>query len=244
MTTVILTEAAFIALLPPGVFLFFVLDRYTAPRVPESVFEEFKVLVAFIVGIPAGLPLALLFLTFAGSVQGGNLLGGLIYLLFFVAVANLERIVFLRFRTFSGTDTRSRKAAFYALGFGTGNSVSVLLAAANLALGVATTVDSVVLMSLLSVAMALLEGWGGLRFAAAHARGASVLAVLAVETFALVAIAPIYGGLGYTEIAVLAGLIAVLLLLVVRDEERYLRPLLKPRATRDSAKPFGRTGSS
>lgn len=240
MAEIILTAAAFLAILPAGLLLFLLLDRYAAPKVTVSVFEEYKVLVAFIVGIPAGLPLAVIFLVYADSLGNYDALGAFIYLFLFVAVASLGRIIFLRFRTFSGEDRRGAKTPFYALAFGCGTAVSVMLAAGNLALSLGTAAETVALVGVLSCDMALLEGWAGLRFSSAHVKRGSVFPVLLVEGLALFAVSPLYFQLPYLNLAALLGLLVALGLLALRDEEAILRPLLPSPVKEGDGRPFGR----
>jgi hypothetical protein len=245
MTTTILTAAAFIALVPAGLILFLVIDRYAAPKVPVSVFEEFKVLVALIIGIPAGLPITLAFEFYANSLQAStpDLFGALAYLLLFVALANLGRMILLRFRTFSGDDRKSKKAPFYVMAFGCGTAVTVLLAEGNTYLALSADPLTVGLLSMLSIDLVLLESWAGLRFTAAHIKGRGFLPVMVVEIAALFAIAPLYLNMEFIAIGTLLIAMVVLVHLLHQEDIRTLRPLIAPARTADTGKPFGRTES-
>jgi hypothetical protein len=241
MTTTILTEAAFIALIPAGLLLFFVLDRYAAPKVPVSIFEEYKVLVALIIGIPAGLPVAIIFEFYANSLVGGDLPSALIWFVMFILVASLGRMILLRFKLFAGNDKRSPNSPFYVMAFGCGTAVTILLAEGNYYLGANSDIPTALLLCMLSINLALVEGWSGLRFAAGRLSGEFPLSVLLVEAATLAAIAPLYLGFGlYAAIPMLIAMI-VLIDLMMREELISLRPLIVPPKPEGEEKRYGRT---
>jgi hypothetical protein len=247
MTTTILTEAAFIALIPAGALLFLVLDRYASPRVPTSVFEEYKVLVALILGIPAGLPLAIIFEFYAINVTGFFFGDALIWFLMFVLVASLGRMIFLRFKLFAGDDKRSDKSPFYVMAFGCGTAVTILLAEGNYYLAgsadLPTAILWAILLSLLSIDIALMEGWAGLRHTSARLKGEPIYTISIVEAAALVAFAPLYLGLGWIAAVPMVVAMLVLVRLLMREELSSLRPLIVPARPEGEEKPYGRTGS-
>lgn len=233
MTTPGLATAAILALIPAGLVLFAVLDRYAAPRVPESRFDERKLLLAFVVGIPAGLPLAILFLLFTRAWATLAWETAAIYAVLFAAVAAVERRLFLQFGTFGGRPRPSLRAAFYAFGLGGGNAVVVALATtlSDFTSGIPGP-EILGLFFLLSCDLALIEGYAGIRTARARREGFSWLPpldVLAIEAVTLPVVGTLYLSLGFVKVALLLTWLLAAIILLTREEQRTLRPLLRRR---------------
>ncbi len=244
MITTILTEAAFLAIIPAAALMYVLLDRYATPRVPESIFDERNLLVAFVAGIPGGLPLAVLFLIYAGSLQQWDLVSAGAYLLLFVAVAMLSRVVLLKIRRFGGKSGRLRTAPFYALAFGCGNAVVIVLAAADSSLPNSNPLYAFGAFLLLSAVLCLVEAWAGIRFARRNAPTLRVLSISSVEALMLVAIAPLYLGVQYVQFASMLGMFLLALLLLQREDRDALHRLLSSRRLANKEpSAFGRTDS-
>ncbi len=244
MTTFTFSLAALLALAPAGFLLYLVLDPYSEPKVSESVFEERKALMAFVGGIPAGIPLAIIFLLYADSLETLSLGSAVLYLALFVVVAALERSVFLRLKTFGGRDGRDRRSPFYTFAFGGGNAVAILLAAALSAFAQGPLGAYEVLLVLgLSIDLALVEGWAGLRMGRYHRTHPSFLPappVLAFEALALVLLAPLYLGFIYVREALLLAILVLFAVLVRREDRLALRPVGDLPTPGDQERRFGR----
>lgn len=240
MGTTILTEAAFIALVPAGLVLYMVLDRYASPKVPETLFDEKNLLLAFVVGIPAGLPLTVIFLIYSDSLISGALISSIACLLLFVAVANLGRMIFLKIKRFAPEDPTNPNRIFNTFAFGCGTAVTIILGATNSGLTLGPALDVAILFSALSADVALLEGWAALRYAGSHTSMMWLYQVAGIEALALLAISPLYLGAGYFSLLTLLVLFVVLLYLLTGEDLRQLRPLLKPKPPEGSERPFGR----
>jgi uncharacterized membrane protein YfcA len=234
MTTTILTEAAFLAIVPAGILLYVILDRYAAPRVPVSLFNERTLLIAFVVGIPGGLPLAVLFLIYAGSLQQFDLASAIAYLFFFVAVAALSRTIFHRFRIFGGKTGRLRTGPFYALSFGCGIAVTIVLATADSSIPGTPPLYALGAFLLLSFVVATVEAWAGIRFARRDAPSYRWILIAGVETLMLFALAPLYLGVQYLQFVTLVGMLALGVYLLWREDRLVLRKLMQRTAGKES----------
>lgn len=230
MSTYYLAIAATLGLLPAAAVLLVVLDRYAAPKVAVSVFDERKLFLAYVVGIPAGTPLALVFVLFAGYSQGADWGGLFITLALFVTLSLLTRRLFLRIRRFGGPGGRGRQSPFYAFGFGTGIGTAIAFGASLWEFQLSSVpLETYPLLLGLSVVVVLLESWIGLRTAHDLRDSPSrwpALMPLLLEAAVIAGFIPFY--LGYAEIRVLVllGLVILLSLFLWIEEWRALRPSL------------------
>ncbi len=244
MSSALLTEAAFIALIPAGALLYLILDRYATPRVPVSVFDERNLLIAFVAGIPGGLPLALLFLVYEGSLASLDLVSATAYLLLFLAVATLGRTILLKIQRFGGKEGKLRAAPFYALAFGCGSAVTIMLATADSALPGTNQLYGFPALMLLSIDLVLLESWAGIRFARRKDTNFRIFVIAGIEALGLVAAAPLFIGIQYVQFGALFLLLALTAYLVHSEDLHTLRPLVTSRRKGDVESPYQRTDTS
>ena len=252
--TFLFTAAAVFAFLPTAILLFAVLDRYAAPKVPKSLFDERKVFLTFAVGIPLGIVLALIFLAYAQSLSpttGGDVGAASLYFLLFILVAALLRRVLVRTKTFGGIQGGDPQLAVHTFSYGavSGATVGLGLSLEQLDVffpgGHVPPPQFFLLLLAFSTDLLLLEAWAGLRFGRAMRKGFSWLppwSVLIGEALGLLALSPIFAGLPQVGDVTLGVLFVAACYAIYREEPRALRPLRKAAGLllEGSAGKFGR----
>lgn len=245
--TFLFTLAAVIAFLPVGLLLFFVLDRYAAPRVPKSLFDEKKVFLTFAVGIPLGIVLGVIFLAYASSLTAGDLGGASLLLLVFVLAAALLRRILVLTKTFGGVGGSDPLVPVHAMSYGAVSGGTVALALGFDLFGAYpnATLSNFLVLGGTALDLVVVEGWAGLRFGRAMRKGFSWLPPLPVmggEILALLALAPAFSG--FPDVAAVS--IPVFFVgaawYLAREEPRALRDLRRSRkaALEPTSGKFGR----
>lgn len=243
-TTYLLTLVAAMAFVPTVVLLYLALDPYTAPKVPVSLFEERKVFLTFAVGIPGSIPLALVFLLYAGAVQAPNPLVALIWALVFALVASLGRRILLGTKTFGGAGGNDPAAPVFAFAFGAVSGATIFLALAlnQVQINSIPSGETLGLLAGFSVDLGLLEAWAGLRTGERLREGFSWLPPWDVFVVELVCLGLL--GVPFLGIEILKelGLIAAfaLLFLFLRSDVPRIFGRLRKRSARDRGRRFGR----
>lgn len=108
-------------------FLYVEVGRYAAPQVPVTLFDERKELIGYTVGLFAGIPLALLLISYLATLLAGYLLTAIVAGVIFVVGAELAQTLMLRTRYFGAGPARP----FYAVALRCG--IAAILALALLA---------------------------------------------------------------------------------------------------------------
>ncbi len=243
-TTYLLTLVAAMAFVPTVVLLYLALDPYTAPKVPVSLFEERKVFLTFAVGIPGSIPLALVFLLYAGAVQAPNPFIALIWALVFALVASLGRRILLGTKTFGGAGGNDPAAPVFAFAFGAVSGATIFLALAlnQVQINSIPSGETLGLLAGFSVDLGLLEAWAGLRTGERLREGFSWLPPWDVFVVELVCLGLL--GVPFLGIEVLKelGLIAAfaLLFLFLRSDVPRIFGRLRKRLAKDRGRRFGR----
>lgn len=229
-----------------GGFVWWEVGRYATPQVPVTLFDERRELFAYTAGLFVGVPIALAFLLFVLSMGNGALLSALIFLLILVGSTELAQWALLRSRFWG----KSESEPFYALGYraAIGGIVALALVTQYFS-GASSTVDGVVLVVLMSVAVVALEVAGALlslraRPGSGRVGGGAVSgAIFGAVGFFLLGLGPLGG-----EASAFGG--ALVALLGAALVYRRLRPILAsipapgagpPLAGPDSGPPYGRT---
>jgi hypothetical protein len=106
-----LTVGGVAGILLSGGFVYWQIGRYAAPQVPQSLFDERKLFIAYAVGLFIGAPLTLPFLFYLAALSNGALPIALVDLGLLLAGTELAIYAFLRTRYFGETVSRP----FYAL---------------------------------------------------------------------------------------------------------------------------------
>ncbi len=243
-TTYLLTLFAAMAFVPTIVVLYLALDPYTAPKVPVSLFEERKVFLTFAVGIPGSIPLALVFLLYAGAVQAPNPFIALVWALVFVLVASLGRRILLGTKTFGGAGGNDPAAPVFAFSFGAVSGATIFLALALNQAQISSfpSGETLGLLAGFSVDLGLLEAWAGLRTGERLREGFSWLPpwdvfVIELVTLGLLGV-PFLGIEGLKELGLVAAF--VLLVLFLRADVPRIFGRLRKRSAKDRGRRFGR----
>lgn len=140
-------------------FVYFELGKFATPQVPKTRFDESKAIVAYVVGLFVGIPLAVVWIFFEVAVLDGALISAIVDVCLLVIAGELAQTALLRTHFFGFTPADP----FYALATraGIGGLLAVGTVAEYLA-GQATLLgDALVLTQ--SVALLLIEVTGGLR---------------------------------------------------------------------------------
>jgi hypothetical protein len=248
--TFLFTVDAVIAFLPVAVLLFLVLDKYAAPRVPKSLFDEKKVFLTFAVGIPLGIVLGVIFLAYASSLNVGDLGGSSLYALLFVLVAALLRRMLVYTKTFGGVGGSDPLIPVHVMAYGAVSGGTVALALGFDLFGSSSfpTVWTFLILAGTAGVMVIMEAWAGLRFGRAMRKGFSWIPPIAVvvgELVGLVALAPAFSG--FPD----AAAVTIPLFLVggswamFQEEPKALRGLHRSRDAiqKENVGKFGRGGS-
>lgn len=220
--------------------------RYAAPQVPQSLFDERKLLISYTAGLFVGVALSIPFGLFLTSLTGGSLEVGLVGLA--ILIAAMEAAQWLAQRSvYFGSDAAR---PFYALGLRAGASAILILTLVTIFLGsVVIDVYGVVATLCQSAAIVGMEGAGALLAVrlAAPLTGASGGPVAAG---AFTAAGFFFLGLGSLFGPVIGALVALLILAMsIRTFRRLRGPVLgsiRPPASAgsgssDASSPFGRT---
>jgi hypothetical protein len=243
-TTYLLTLVAAMAFVPTVVLLYLALDPYTAPKVPVSLFEERKVFLTFAVGIPGSIPLALVFLLYAGAVEAPNPFIALVWALVFALVASLGRRILLGTKTFGGAGGNDPAAPVFAFAFGAVSGATIFLALAlnQVQINSVPSGETLGLLAGFSVDLGLLEAWAGVRTGERLREGFSWLPPWDVFVVELVCLGllgvPFLGIEGLKELGLVAAF--VLLVLFLRSDLPRIFGRLRKRSARDRGRRFGR----
>ncbi len=97
-------------------FVYLEVGRYAAPQVPKSRFDETKELVAYVLGLLAGVPLTFAWLFFAAALLNSALLAAILDVVLLVVGGDIAQTVLLRTKYFGGGSADP----FYALGLRAG----------------------------------------------------------------------------------------------------------------------------
>lgn len=108
-------------------FLYVEVGRYATPQVPATLFDERKELIGYTVGLFAGVPLALLLVSYLATLVTGYLLTAIVAGVLFVGAGELAQWLMLRTRYFGAGAARP----FYAVALRAG--IAAILALALLA---------------------------------------------------------------------------------------------------------------
>ncbi len=243
-TTYLLTLVAAMAFVPTIVLLYLALDPYTAPKVAVSLFEERKVFLTFAVGIPGSIPLALVFLLYAGAVQVPNPFIALVWALVFALVASLGRRILLGTKTFGGAGGNDPAAPVFAFSFGAVSGATIFLALAlnQVQINSVPSAETLGLLAGFSVDLGLLEAWAGLRTGERLREGFSWLPPWDVFVIELVSVGllgvPFLGIEGLKELGLVAAF--VLLFLFLKADVPRIFGRLRKRSAKDRSRRFGR----
>lgn len=241
-----LTIGAFVGIVLSTVFLYFEVGRFAAPQVPESLFDERKLLIGYAAGLFVGVPLAFLYLLFVTVVTVfAALFSAIIDLAILLVAVEVAQWLFTRSHYFGQVEATPLNAlAFRA-------SIGAILTLAILAryLG-GPTLDGVGLAAALVLAAAVfaIQVTGALESIprspwAKKAPGGPIYgAVLSGAAFAVLGI-----GISLGDIATLAaGLLVIGGLLPTYRRlrrvvlEALIEPTDKPGSESGAGRPFGR----
>lgn len=111
MFTFGLEVGGFLGIILSAGFVYFEVGKFAAPQVPKSLFDESKAIVAYIVGLFVGIPLAVVWIFLEFAVAGGAWLSALVDLLLLVAAGEIAQTALLRTHFFGFTPADR----FYAL---------------------------------------------------------------------------------------------------------------------------------
>jgi hypothetical protein len=140
-------------------YVYFEIGKFATPQVPTSRFNESKALIAYVVGLFVGIPLALVWIFFEVSVAGGNAISAVIDVVLLAVAGEIAQTAVLRTHFFGFTPADP----FYALTMRAG--VGGLLTLGTIAeyLGGTVTPLGITLAVLQSVALVLIQVTAGLR---------------------------------------------------------------------------------
>jgi hypothetical protein len=234
-----LEVGGFLGVLLSAGFVYFEVGKFAAPQVPVSRFNESKALVAYVVGLFVGIPLALVWIFFEVSLAGGNAVSAIIDVVLLAVGGELAQTVLLRTHFFGFTTA----GPFYVLALRAG--IGGLLTVGTIAeyLGGTVTPLGIALAGVQSVALVLIQVAAGLRALLPVATASSVIRqrgaslFLLVVLFLLTALGEFYGTLYGLAGAALAILGAVFLYWDARPA------VLTPPRTKPSASSAPSAGS-
>ncbi len=159
MVVASLSLGALVGILLSGGFIYWEIGQYATPQVPETLFEERKVVFAYTAGLFVGVPLALPLLFYIVALSNTALPGAALFLALLVIGTELAQWGLLRTIYFG----RSPPSPFYALGFRAGiGGVLVLALVTQYLSGPSITVLGIGVILLESLAIVLLEVAGTL----------------------------------------------------------------------------------
>jgi hypothetical protein len=241
-----LTIAGVVGVVLSGAFLWWEVGRFAEPQVPETRFDERKLLAAYTVGLFAGVPLGVAFVLYVVASANGALVGAALFLGLLVIGTEVGQILVGRTRYW-----RTGPALpFYLVSFrsGVGGILALAAVAYYLAGTNAPTVLGVAAALVTAVALVALEVAGGLlstvdrRPETARVGGAVAGGLFGVVAFFLLALGPVAGPFG----TVLAPLVVTGGSFVVyRGRRRILEAVPPPSAVgrppEDRPLAYGRT---
>jgi len=241
-----LTIAGVVGVVLSGAFLWWEVGRFAEPQVPETRFDERKLLAAYTVGLFAGVPLGVAYVLYVVSAANGALVGAVLFLVLLVVGTEAGQILVGRTR-YWGTGPA---LPFYLVSFRSGVGGILALAAVAYYLG-GTSWPTVVGLSaalLTAVALVALEVAGGLlsivdrRPEAGRVGGAVAGGLFGVVAFFLLALGPAAGPFGM----VLAPLVVTGGAFVVYRGRRAILEAVPPpsavgRPSEDQPLAYGRT---
>jgi len=244
----VVTTGAFVGVIASGAFVWLEMGRYAEPQVPRTLFDERKELFAYTAGLFVGVVLALLLLLVEGSLDGGDLVSGILWVAVLVGTIELAQWLLGR-SVYFGSD---HAIPFYVLGYRAGAAgllglavVAVYLSRPTIAaLGLAGSVVE-------AVALVLLLAAGGIQSTPrgppdARRPGSLGRAILLeVVGFLLLGFGPLSGDLGVLVAAVAVAGMSLGLYLTLRDEVLgNVRPPPRPTGPDEGVSPppgrFGR----
>jgi hypothetical protein len=241
-----LTIGGVVGVVLSGAFLWWEVGRFAAPQVPETRFDERKLLAAYTVGLFVGVPLAVAFVLYVVSAANSALIGGALFLALLVVGTEVAERIVVR-TTYWGAEPA---VPFYAVSFRSGIGGILALAAVADYLGGTTspTLTGTSAALLTAVALVALEVAGGLlsvpdrRPEAGRVGGPLAGGLFGVVAFFLLGLGPAAGPFGtlLAPLVVIAGSF-----LVYRGRRGILSSVPPPSAVgrppADRPLPYGRT---
>ncbi len=155
-----LEAGGFLGVLLSAGFIYFEIGKFATPQVPTSRFNESKALVAYVVGLFVGIPLALVWIFFEVAVAGASAVSAIIDVVLLVVGGELAQTALLRTHFFGFTPADP----FYALTLraGIGGLLTVGTIAEYLGGGTVTPLG-IALAVTQSAALVLIQVAAGLR---------------------------------------------------------------------------------
>jgi hypothetical protein len=154
-----LSLGALVGIVLSGGFIYWEIGNYATPQVPETLFEERKVVFAYTAGLFVGVPLALPLIFYITAMSNAALPGAALFLATLVIGTEAAQWALLRTVYFG----RSPASPFYALGFRAGiGGILVLALVTQYLSGLSVTVLGLAVLLLESLAIVLLEVAGTL----------------------------------------------------------------------------------
>lgn len=249
MVVASLTIGGVVGVVLSGAFLWWEVGRYAVPQVPETRFDERKLLAAYTVGLFVGVPLAVAFVLYTASAANGALVGAVLFLALLVIGTEVAQRIAGR-TTYWGA---GQAFPFYAVSFRSGIGGILALAAVASYLGgtASPTVAGTLAAVLTAVALVALEVAGGLlstrdqRPGAGRVGGPLAGGLFGLVAFFLLGLGPVAGALG----TIVAPLVVVGgASLSYRGRRGILAAVPPPSASvrppSDRPLPYGRTESS
>ena len=248
MVVASLTIGGVVGVVLSGAFLWWEVGRYAVPQVPETRFDERKLLAAYTVGLFVGVPLAVAFVLYAVSATNGALVGAALFLALLVIGTEVAQRLLGRTRYWGAGPA----LPFYAVSFRAGIGGILALAAVASYLGgtASPTVTGTVAALLTAVALVALEVAGGLlstrdrRPEAGRIGGPLAGGLFGTVAFFLLGLGPVAGPFGtvVAPLVVIGGAF-----LSYRGRRGILAavppPSAGPRPPSDRPLPYGRTES-
>jgi hypothetical protein len=190
-----LEVGGFLGVILSAGYVYFEIGKFATPQVPTSRFNESKALVAYVVGLFVGIPLALVWIFFEVSVAGGNAISAVIDVVLLAVAGELAQTALLRTHFFGFTPADP----FYALTMRAGIGGLLTLGTIAEYLGGSVTPIGIALAGVQSVALVSIQVTAGLRGLLPVPTASSVLRqrlaslFLQVVLFLLVALGEYYG---------------------------------------------------
>ncbi|MGC2290175.1 MAG: hypothetical protein WA688_10030 [Thermoplasmata archaeon] len=154
-----LEVGGFLGVILSAGFVYFEVGKFAAPQVPISRFNESKALMAYVVGLFVGIPLALVWIFFEVSVAGGNAISAIIDVVLLAVAGELAQTAILRTHFFGFTPADP----FYVLAMRAGIGGLLTLGTIAEYLGGHVTPLGIGLAVVQSVALVLIQVTAGLR---------------------------------------------------------------------------------
>jgi hypothetical protein len=154
-----LEVGGFLGVILSAGFVYIEVGKFATPQVPTSRFNESKALVAYVVGLFLGIPLALVWIFFEVSIAGGNAVSALLDVVLLVVGGEIAQTALLRTHFFGFTPADP----FYALTMRAG--IGGLLTVGTMAeyLSGSVTPLGIALAVIQSAGLVLVEVTAGLR---------------------------------------------------------------------------------